>query len=174
MRFKMMMVATIIKPWMTHRPDREAFSPTDKDKKPVVRIYFWIYTYSSSVCPLVLHSYLLVLLAYLKRWNNQRWTYFQPQLIEDAGFSAEEHTVVTEDGYLLTIHRFLLFTLAHLWLNQQRHQTRFHMSPITQNCWSWKWTKASGFPPGIKEKSVFFLNLKAATSSSDLHLSNKI
>ena len=33
-------------------------------------------------------------------------TLFQPQLIEDAGFSAEEHTVITEDGYLLTIHRF--------------------------------------------------------------------
>ena len=32
-------------------------------------------------------------------------THFQPQLIKDAGFSAEEHTVVTEDGYLLTIHR---------------------------------------------------------------------
>ena len=32
-------------------------------------------------------------------------THFQTQLIKDAGFSAEEHTVVTEDGYLLTIHR---------------------------------------------------------------------
>ena len=34
-------------------------------------------------------------------------TLFQPQLIEDAGFAAEEHTVVTEDGYHLTIHRLL-------------------------------------------------------------------
>ena len=31
--------------------------------------------------------------------------YFQPQLISDAGFASEEHTVLTEDGYLLTVHR---------------------------------------------------------------------
>ena len=32
-------------------------------------------------------------------------TVFQPQLIEDAGFAAEEHMVVTEEGYHLKIHR---------------------------------------------------------------------
>jgi len=30
---------------------------------------------------------------------------FQPQLIEKYGYPAETHDVVTEDGYILTMHR---------------------------------------------------------------------
>jgi len=63
------LVATVSRHLMNYqnpaRPGREAFSPTDNDRKPV------------------------------------------RQLIEDAGFAAEEHTVVTDDGYLLTIHRII-------------------------------------------------------------------
>ena len=42
----MMMVCMIMTmmTMMTYRPGRQAFSPTDKDKKPVVRIFFFILT----------------------------------------------------------------------------------------------------------------------------------
>ena len=33
------------------------------------------------------------------------WSIFKPQLIESFGYPVEEHQVVTEDGYILTLHR---------------------------------------------------------------------
>ena len=38
------MIMTMMMTMMTYRPGRQAFSPTDKDKKPVVRIFFFILT----------------------------------------------------------------------------------------------------------------------------------
>ena len=115
---------------------REAFSPTDKDRKPVVRIV---------VLTLIICVFFLTL-------------HFQPLLISDAGFASEEHTVLTEDGYLLTVHRSFVqgivnFTDVLLCMHNKKSKIRLlELSPseiffgrptffdenVAQNCWTWR------------------------------------
>ena len=43
------------------------------------------------------------------------------QLIESVGLKAEEHRVETDDGYILTLHRYLFYfflALVHLFRNR--------------------------------------------------------
>ena len=84
--------------------------------------------------------------------------HFQPLLISDAGFASEEHTVLTEDGYLLTVHRSFVqgivnFTDVLLCLHNKKSKIgllvlspseiffgrpTFFDENVAQNCWTWR------------------------------------
>ena len=103
-------------------------------------------------------------------------THFQPQLIEDAGFSAEEHTVITEDGYLLTIHRFLLLTLREIFVSMTEpaeiskplsyNMSHTELLELEMNQSQWFSSRYQ------REDILLFFNFKAVLSPSDLNLPN--
>ncbi|PIO74355.1 hydrolase, alpha/beta domain protein [Teladorsagia circumcincta] len=102
----------------------------------------------------------LVLVAFTvqaKKHEDPECTMTTPQIIEHWGYPAEIHTVTTEDGYILELHRIpygrngFLFADAgfDVWLGNMRGNTystkHVSLSPKHDKFWEWTWDEMAKY-----------------------------